>query len=216
MPDMNSNINHADQLPQQAVVYTPLPRHSTVMSKANVLMGGLFLAALGGLYLIHATSSPNTAEGRTMEVDKKLVDFLKEVRSKGPAKQDLFDTRQFDSAPRQIAAGQLVDINPFVFTPAENEIEEALEQERLEKEKQQNPEDKNIIIKQEQDAAMARVKALKIQSILTGTDKETSAALIEGELYYLGENILDWEIIEIDATQVRLKWRELTYVLALE
>jgi len=200
----------SDNLPPQASLYTPMPpSHATVFSKTNILMAGLFVAALVGLYVIHASSGPTKASAASTDIDKKLVAFLADLRkqkAEGKQQPELFDTSKFEATVRQMPPGDLL-FDPFRYKPIEAESEE---------EAVEDPEEQaRIQYQKESSEAIARVKALKIQSILMGN---VPVVMIEhvGNIR-AGESVAGgWEVIDIDPFQVRLKWREETYILPLE
>ena len=206
---MNENSPYSNKLPPQAPVYTPLPRKSTVFSKSNMLMAGLFMAALVGLYLIHANSggpTPSAAKGQT--VDSDVSKFLQDwrAREKSGVKLELVDTAVYDTKLRQIPPENLL-FNPFRYKP--------IEAPDTAGPKPDGPTEEQIKFIRESEAAKARAKALKLQTIMMGANP---TAIVDGSMVTLGETLAsDWTLIEINPYEIILEWRgSEMYVLALE
>jgi hypothetical protein len=207
----NDHLPHnADQLPPQATVYTPLPRKSNVFSKANMLMAGLFVAALVGLYLIHASSGPNTASAQTLDIDRKLVEFLKDFRERDGRQLELVDTDQYDIRLRQVSPEDLAT-DPFRYkltetVPTGDGAPTA------------GPSEEEILLAKLKADALTRVEKVKVQTIMLGVT--VPFVLIDGSTYNIGDTVAsDWSLVEILRYEIKLQWKndpKVTYFVALE
>lgn len=200
-----------------AALYTPPPvmRSGGLLSRGNILLAGLFVAALVGLYIIHATAGPDSAAASTKEIDKKLDGFLKQLqdlKKQGGKKATAIDTSRFEARHRQIAVTDL-HLNPFRYKP----IEAAGALPTITPTSQSAstavpPQDTAAAAKEAADA-IAKVKSLKLQSVMMGQEP---AALIDGTMIGLGQKILGWTVVDIQSQTVRLQWRDKTYTLYLD
>jgi len=202
----SNHPNSPDQLPPQAPVYTPLPRKSTVFSKANMLMAGLFVAALVGLYLIHASSGPTKASAGTPDIDKQLIQFLKDFQLRD-SQPDLIDTDQYDVRLRQLPPDD-VRTDPFRYKPIDTPTVNG---------NTVVPDEAAVKLAKMREDALKRVEKVKIQSLSMGKEP---AVLIENSLYTIGHTVaVDWLLTEISPYDIKLQWNgapQVTYIVFLD
>ena len=196
-------------------MYTPppAPKVGGLFSKGNLLLMGLFAAALVGLYMIHVHSGAGSASAATKNTDAKMDSFLKtisELRKQGDKKVTVaLDTTKFEARHRQVPLTDL-HLNPFRYKPIENI--------GLPSEAATQPSD--VVTSAAQDAAkkevenaLTKVKELKLQSIISGREP---AALIDNNMVGVGQKIAGWTVVDIQPQQVKLTWRDQTHTLYLD
>lgn len=212
--DFNLNQPNAD-LTQPADAGSPVestsPRkRSLAANRGNLLLIGLFVAALVGIYVIHLKGGPAKASAAVKETETRMEAFLKTLNSpqaKDSRAEAIANTFYYEAQQRQIPAAQLHN-NPFIFKalvaaprttqPAASAATPAFPSE-----------DQAKLLSQ----ALANAKTLNLQSIMMGSETK---AMISNNLLSVGEHIAGWTIVEIGSRQVILKWKDQTYTLYMQ
>jgi hypothetical protein len=219
MEPENFNVDQSNQgepgTPGEAP-YADLPptRHSPAkLARGNVLLIGLFVAAIAGVYILRVSNGPPKASAAVQENETKMDSFLQTIDQLNSDKQkatsdSVASTFYYEARQRQIDVKEL-RVNPFDFqAPPEPGVTPTTA-----------PVDSARVVQDQEDAqelsqAMAGAKALKLQSVIAGSGGAT--AMISNNLLTVGQRISGWTVRKIDARQVVLAWKNQTYTLEME
>jgi len=199
----------------QPPLYTPppSPKAAGLFSRGNLLLMGLFAAALVGLYMIHVHAGAGSASAATKDADAKMDGFLqtvKDLRKQSDKKVSVaLDTSKFEAKHRQVPLTDL-HLNPFRYKPIEAS---GLPAEAATQPADMVPSPAQDAAKKEAENALAKVKELKLQSIMSGREP---AALIDNNMVGIGQKIAGWTVVDIQPQQVKLKWKDQTHTLYLD
>ena len=144
-----------------------------------------------------------------LDIDRQLVQFLREFRERDGQQLELVDTDQYDVRLRQIHPDDLTS-NPFRYklTEATAAVEGGVE----------GPSEEEIRLAKLKEDALVRVKKVQIQSILMSSRKP--AVLIDGSMYSIGDSVAgDWTLVEICPYDIKLQWHtdnKVTHFVPLE
>lgn len=205
-----------EHLPDAALDESRLPGAASEKKRfpigGNLLLIALFAAALGALYLLRLRATPAQASAEQLrvqsEVDAALTNLSNvrlAAREPTDGAPDVADVFYFEAEHRQIPLSELRG-NPFVFVAPSPKTYPLVPlktgaQETNKEEAQQLSE------------ALAAVKTLRLQSVLTGEHGAT--AMISNNLLTEGQKIRGWTVESIRSRQVVLIWQGHTYVLRM-
>lgn len=178
----------------------------------SLVLVGLFLAGIAGLYVLSLSSGPASASASDDEklaearVDSVLLEFEKPAGStRTPAGLKMVERFYHDSRSRQIPLRDL-QTNPFIFKPPLN-VRKIIVQPK----KKTEPKKPTVSVEWQEAAAAA--ERMQLQSILSG--KYRKVAMISNNLLTEGQQIDGWIVVEIRRRSVALKWKDRTFVLRM-
>jgi hypothetical protein len=175
------------------------------MHGANLILAGLFAAGLATVYLLSLRGGPEKDVGTLTPQEMRVSSALEKFG--GPQKKttkakNIIKSFYFDSKQRQIPRNSLSG-DPFVVYEPEPEKAEPIVPKTVKPE-----------VDTAKVAALAAVKELKLQSILSGPNGKI--AMIGNELLRQGNTVEGWTISEITPTSVVLRWRDQQHVLYIQ
>lgn len=182
-----------------------------IQGAGGLVLVGLFLAGIAGLYLLSLRNTPAAASARQKLVEAKVDAALKQLDPPAAAPQDrpgdkpgIIDRFYYDARARQIPSRDLQS-NPFAFKAPPNmrKVEVPIPKE-VERAKPA------AVIALEQ--ARAAVKGLRLQSVLSGA---RNAAMISDNLLTEGQQIRGWTVERIQSRSVVLRWKDQTVTLTM-
>lgn len=179
------------------------------LNTANLMLVALFASGIAGLYLLSISTGPREASADETTMAAQVDAALTQLSSSATSKKDtemIVDTFYYEARQRQIPMSEM-QRNPFVYQKPEEEIKPAIyqnEEKTVAEDPYQN---------QEADQALATVRKLNLQSVLTGSHGAT--AMISNNLLCEGQVINGWMVKQIGSREVVLTWKELTYVLKM-
>ena len=179
----------------------------------GVVMVGVFLAVIVGLYLLSLGNRPAEASAEQRLVEARVDSARLELdQVTGPdragrgKKLSVVERFYHDSQSRQIPVGDLQG-NPFVFK-APPRMRKAAVAGLPGRPKPKKPA-ASPQWKQAGDAA----RQMRLQSILSGT--HGAVAVISNNLLTEGQKIHGWTVTQIRPRSVTLKWNDRTFVLEM-
>ena len=177
--------------------------------RSNMLLIGVFAAGILGVYVLGLREPPQTASCEQQVSDISAEIKLEDLVKNNPADETkprkgmgIVDTFYYQARQRQIPIEALVG-NPFVSRSPRLAVPVA-------------PKPKTKGNERESDSlteAIKRVKELKLQSVMVGSDATT--AIVSGGLLTEGQQILGWTVVQIGPRRVVLMWRDHKYVLEM-
>lgn len=179
----------------------------------SLMLVGLFLAGIIGLYVLSLSNGPASASGSDAEklveakVDLALLELENPAASdRTPEGLKVVERFYYDSRSRQIPLGEL-HTNPFIFKPPPSERKIIVKSKKA---KTRKP----TVSRQWQQAAAA-IKRMQLQSILSGVRDGKKVAMISNNLLTEGQLIDEWTVVRIEPRSVVLKWKDRTYTLRM-
>ncbi|HUS92690.1 MAG TPA: hypothetical protein VM695_12610 [Phycisphaerae bacterium] len=203
----------APQPVEEAAPIQPKASCSPFLTPGNLLVLGMFAAAIVGVYVLGRRVGPATALAGQELVHAKVEAALS-VLEAGPTPGDLAQRTtakaivgEFYTAAKQRQIGvRGLRGNPFIF----QDIRER-EPPPPAPEPAKVPVD---TVPEDQKQALAQLKTLKLQSILFGP--QTTMAVISSNMVTAGEEIGGWKVERITAQEVELSWKDLKHVLVMQ
>ncbi len=189
----------------------PKAKCNPFVTRGSLILLGIYAAGFAALYFLGLRSGPTVALGQQDLVYAKVNAALTlmdaepspgQLAKKTNAKA-IVDDFYTAATQRQIERKRLVG-NPFIFTPEKPKPARVqIAQEDVQKDE----------VPAELKAAMAKVKTLRLQSVLVGRQ---TAALVSNNLLTTGQTIKGWTVSRITPREVELKWKDQTYILTLQ
>jgi len=178
----------------------------------NLFLVVLFAAGLAALYVLRLRAAPAQASAEQLRVQSqvdtaltKLSDFRLAARKPTDGGPDVADVFYFEARHRQIPLAQLRG-NPFVFVAPSPKTHPLAPLKP-------GPQETSGEETEQLSEAMAAVKALTLQSVLTGEHGAT--VMISNNLLTEGQKIRGWTVEAIRSRQVVLSWQGHSYVLRM-
>ncbi len=183
------------------------------LNRPNLLLLGLFIAGLAGVYVYSLREGPETASAEQRLVEAQVNSAIMGLRSNPVGKisrQDraavIVETFYYEAKQRQIPLESL-NCNPFIFTPPESAATTALKPQLEELPKP------SASAQRELSDALAAVKQLKLQSVMMGS--HGAMAMISNNLLTEGQQISGWTVRSIRPREVVLTWGSQEYLLIM-
>jgi len=181
------------------------------INQANLVLAGLFAVGIVVVYLLSLGDGPAQASAEQLAVEQQVESVLEKLDQKveDPGNQVLKASKEMQGhqvamRQRQVAAEDLGG-NPFVFKPAQPKPK--LAQKSKKRRATKDP------AEQTWDRALARVKRLSLQMVVTGPVPKAS---ISDCFLGVGGVIQGWTVAEILPQKVVLTWRDKKYILEME
>ena len=187
-------------------------RKFPAISRGNLMLGGLFLAGIAGVYLLSLRNSPANASAEESTAEAQVdsaLSMLSKARPSSPDRQnapDIVNSFYYAAVQRQIPLDRLKG-NPFVFRPPHGVAPTTKPVEA----KSAPVEDEGA---KELSEAMVAVRDLRLQSVLIG--KSGATAIISNNLLSEGQTIQGWTVSKIQAREVLLMWKDQKFVLKMQ
>lgn len=181
-------------------------------SPINFVLVGLFGAGIFGVYLLSLRTGLReaSAEERTVEAQvEAALAQMDAAQTTDPTTDEsaaVIDTLYYEVKQRQIPLEQLAG-NPFIYVPPSSE-NKGLTPEQL-----KGISSAQIQQQEELSIAMASVRNLELQTVLTG--EKGATAIISNNLVSEGQTINGWTVKNIGPKEVILKWKGHEYVLKM-
>jgi len=225
MTNIYSEVNQAEDAPQTPPAASGGGNEKggalNAAGKGNILLAGLLVAGLAGVWLLGARTGPEEAAGDEAEDAKTdaLVSHLAESTSASGAlaadTEKMVDRLFFEADRRQIPKDRL-QRNPFrtaVPRPAEPEEPPAAEAKPDSPDTEHDPEPVEPPV-DGYTIALEKAEELELQMVMADPGGR-SMAMISNNLLTRGQTISGWTIEEIHPEDVVLRWQDKTYVLRL-
>ncbi|MFA6133125.1 MAG: hypothetical protein WC869_03795 [Phycisphaerae bacterium] len=182
------------------------------LKQGNLLLVLLFGSGLACVYLMSLRNGPATASAQQQDNDAQVTTVLTELKA-GAAKRAqptpkalaVVDTFYYQTRQRQIPPEQLAG-NPFEFKQRKSDQPAPVAAAQTENEETAAGELR-------QSDALAAVKQLRLQSVLTGPRGNT--AMISNNLLSEGQVIQGWSVAKIMPREVTLTWKDQTFQLKM-
>jgi len=179
----------------------------------SLMLVGLFLAGIAGLYVLSRSSGPASASASDAErlvearVDSVLLTLGSPAEStRTPEGLKVAERFYHDSRSRQIPLRDL-QTNPFAFKVPPNLRKIIAKPKKIEV--------KKPTVSAEWKEAAAAAKRMQLQSILSSTHGKRKVAMISNNLLTEGQQIDGWTVVQIQPRSVTLKWKDRTFVLRM-
>lgn len=176
--------------------------------RGNLMLAGLFIGGLAGVYLLSLRGGPAQASAEQAKTELQVDAAVTNLKSIGNAEsrrkaREIIASFQRDASERQIPLSAIKE-DPFLARSGESSTAGTGA-------KTPTPE---VVPVDQRDAERA-VKGLRLQSVMA-SGKGLSAAMINNNLVALGQTVNGWTVVEIRPQRVVLRWGELTHELVLE
>jgi hypothetical protein len=163
------------------------------LSRGTIMLGGLILAAFGGLALMHFRTGPATAQAST-EAAKTINTFLGDGKKNlATMQQVLSDTDKLVDDFKNFPAAAQVPLEDLQRNPFSHGATAAKPSEPVEA----------FDRKAKLDAAMKRVTAMKVQSIMFS--ESVRSCMIDNRFRAEGDTFDNFEIERINPSSVIVK-----------
>jgi hypothetical protein len=183
-------------------------RKSALMTRGNLLLGGLFALGILGIWLLHFRTGPAQASAAVLANESRMDTFLQTLNQIRASSKDaasdgaaVVHTFYYESRQRQVPIAQL-RANPFCFVlPAPPPPQAPALSPQAPASAPAGPDDDAAAFTQ----AMKAAGELTLQSVLTGSAGAT--AMISNNLLTVGQKIAGWTVLDIQPRQVLLEWK---------
>ncbi len=178
------------------------------LSKANLLLATLFLAGLGGVYLLSLRGGPAEASAEQQAVKMQVEAALTAISGapKSRKAREVVESFYRAAADRQIPLKDLSG-NPFVYSPPPRLEPVKPEKPAPDQKSEEDPAARRL------SEAMEKIRDVQLQSVLMGS---TPTAMISNNLLTEGQTLQGWTVAEIDTRRVVLTWQGHRHVLTME
>jgi len=173
----------------------------------NFVLAGLFVAAIGCLYLLSLRGGPQEASADQRQAEARVDAALVQMNAASSARAGkdetttVVDTFYYEAKQRQIPIETIAG-NAFIYhPPGATQDEQALNP---------NPEDQPDPQRAQE---LAEVRQLKLQSVLMGP--QGARAMISNNVLAKGQTISGWTIESIKPREVLLSREGQTYLLQM-
>jgi hypothetical protein len=177
------------------------------ISRANLLLIGLFAAGIGFVWFLSQRNGPTQASAQDQAMEAQVNQFISQVESGDPVVdeqgQEIIQIFYRDLTRRQVPLEQL-RVNPFVFARPAGEDAGPAEPTETEAELARRRR-----IRQLQDEA----RRLSLQSIMSSSRGAT--AIVDNELVRQGQSLGSFTVESITAETVVLRWEDQTFTLRM-
>ncbi|HEX8340177.1 MAG TPA: general secretion pathway protein GspB [Tepidisphaeraceae bacterium] len=172
------------------------------LTRSTVLLGGLVLAAVGGLWLMHARGGPTTVEAAST-ADQAIDNFLGDGRKNMAHMQAMLnDTEkvvdQFKQFPAA-AQAPLEELQKNPFSETQQTVKTAASYDARQSDR---------------DAALEKARKLQLQSILFGQSQRS--CMLGGKFYGEGDSFDGFEVQKINQNSVIVKHGGYRFELKLQ
>ena len=189
------------------------------LSKGNLVLVALFLAGIGGVYLLSLRTGPSAASAGQKTTENRVRQALTELGdvSSGPGSGGLVaggkagengitvDTFYYEARQRQVPLAQL-QCNPFVFSPPPSAVPVVAEKDPA-----------PVVARPKVDVEAANaaeaLNAMRLEMAVAG---ERPMAMISGSIYGEGGTVGVWTVAEIRPDEVVLEWKDQRHVLRIQ
>ena len=180
------------------------------MLAGNGLLVALVAVGIACLYGMSLMKGPASASAQQVQEQSSVDEALSKLNllasGTGKTTADIVNTFYCEAKARQIPPSSLRE-NPFVFKASPP-------REAASRPSQELPSAPRVVESDGNADAMAAVKALKLQSVLSGARQ--TAAMISDNLLTEGQTIHGWTVTKISQREVHLSWKDQTYVLQMQ
>ena len=195
--------------------------HRLPVSGGNLLMGGMFAAAVACVYLLSLRGGPAVASAQQQQAESRVDALVSRLSDLSISKADIpndatavVNSFYFDVKKRQVPLENLLG-NPFVFqtfqsefTPPQTPLAAAVASPGL-SDRPGNGEASGEELEHMKQAA----ESLKLQSVLVGP--RGAMAMISTNLLAKGQNIHGWTVSQIHPHAVVLTWADQEHTLRI-
>jgi hypothetical protein len=179
------------------------------MQGANLLLAALFVAGIGGVYLLSLRQGPAEASAQERQTEVQVDTALARLSAGSVAQaraKTLVDAFYYQASQRQIPVEDLWG-NPFQYTPPRRP-------QPIEKPEDKAPKGPAAGERPSGPDPLAEARKLSLQSVLRGTDG--SKAMISNNLLAEGQMIRGWTVQSIEPRKVVLTREGKTYILKMQ
>jgi hypothetical protein len=208
MPAEEPNVIIAD-----SAVAPPAAGRGRSLKQGNLLLAALFAAGIVGVYLLSLRNGPAVASAQEQDNEAAVATALSELKVEAARQAKpsdkalaLVDTFYYETRQRQVPLEHLAG-NPFEYKPRASENPSPLSAAATDA-------GEAPVENLRSTEAMAAVRQLKLQSVLTGPHGAT--AMISNNLLTEGQAIQGWTVAKIDPREVTLTWKDQSAKLKLQ